>query len=186
MNRATSQAITEIRQKLVRLAERDPDCQVFGSQAHRYALGPRLSQDRLSGMERDFRATLPEQYRAFLLELGNGGAGPYYGLFKLAGDDPEDLTDYGSLDKPFPWTEKIRPRRPSIPGALYICHYGCALRFLLVVTGKSEGEIWHDWQADGLGIYPACDAQGKRMQFFDWYLEWLDSALIKLSPSDLK
>jgi len=177
MIRDQSSIIQEIRQGLQLLADGDRGYELFGAKAHRYTLGRPLSEDRLSGMERDFRAMLPEQYRQFLLEIGNGGAGPYYGLFELAGRDPEDLTDYSALGQPFPWTKKVlRPRR-ALPGALFICHYGCALRFFLVVTGKSKGEVWHDWRADGRGCYPATDAKGEPLQFFDWYLQWLDSAL---------
>lgn len=67
-----------------------------------------------------------------------------------------------------------------VPGALYLCHYGCALRFFLVVTGQCYGEVWHDWQADGTGIYPAEDVQGNRLGFLEWYEEWLDKSLAGL------
>lgn len=186
MARDLSYATTEIKQKLATLAARDPNYQIFGARSHRYKLGPAIPEGRLSGIERDYGVRLPEDYRHFLREIGSGGAGPYHGLFRLRGadakdfTDPEDLTDCDTLGKPFPWTEKIlRPRRPGIPGALYICHYGCALRFILVVTGKCRGEVWHDWQADRLGVYPAAGERGERLSFYDWYMQWLDSSLKK-------
>jgi hypothetical protein len=65
---------------------------------------------------RDFeelhRVRLPPDYRDFLLSIGNGGAGPYYGVFKLG--EMDDGFDYkawrendgfiGVLSEPFPHT----------------------------------------------------------------------------------
>ncbi len=34
-------------------------------------------------MEADFNIKLPDDYVYFLTEIGNGGAGPYYGLYSL-------------------------------------------------------------------------------------------------------
>jgi hypothetical protein len=74
----------------------------------------------------------------------------------------------------------------SLPGALYLCHCGCALRFFLVVNGPCKGEVWQDWQADGTGIHPAVDAQGRRTGFVEWYERWLDESLAELGdkPDD--
>src|SRR5258708_5365552 len=111
----TSRTTAEIRRKLTALASQDPKHQLFGASYHRYELGPPLPEKRLSAMEREYGARLPEDYRHFLLELGNGGAGPYYGLFRLGGSDSEDFTDCEALGTPFPWVEKVLlPRRPSI------------------------------------------------------------------------
>ena len=35
---------------------------------------------------------LPEEYKFFLTQIGNGGAGPYYGLYSL--DEAERYTEY--------------------------------------------------------------------------------------------
>ena len=55
---------------------------------------------------------LPEGYRRFLTEVGNGGAGPYYGVFKFREMDDcysfqrwsENDGFVGTLSKPFPHT----------------------------------------------------------------------------------
>ncbi len=83
---------------------------VFGEDAHNYELQPTLSEDEVSDFEIENRIRLPEDYRQFLIRVGNGGAGPYYGLFKL-GEMDHDF-DYGpwgdfvgQLSSPFPHTE---------------------------------------------------------------------------------
>ena len=59
-----------------------------------------------------------------------------------------------------------------------ICHYGCAIYFLLVVTGNNAGQIWVDDRANDSGIYPAISKlTGKQMTFFEWYDEWLTENL---------
>ena len=106
------------------------------------------------------------------------------------------------IQKPFLWTEALNPydwenpcgmedvwcdedvdegeRRQVIlrvPGALYICHYGCAIRFFLIVKGKCVGEVWRDSQTDDRGIMPECSADGRHLGFLDWYEKWLDEGI---------
>lgn len=46
-------------------------------------LAPPLTEADVADVERQFSARLPEAYRAFLLEIGAGGAGPGFGLYPL-------------------------------------------------------------------------------------------------------
>jgi hypothetical protein len=57
-----------------------------------------------------------------------------------------------------------------VPGALYVCHYGCAIRFFLIVKvkGKCVGEV-RDSQTDDRGIMPECSVDGRHLGFLDWY-----------------
>ena len=195
-DRATA-ALERIRDKLGSLRRLDAECKLFGATSHRYRLGPPLAEPDLKWFERQLRITIPSEYRVFLAEIGHGGAGPYYGLFTLDGDDSENITSIDELSKPFRWTDAFNPEdweNPceqdgvecdedgefvgmSVPGALYLCDYGCALRFFLVVSGPCQGEVWHDWQSDGAGIYPAVNAEGHRLGFLEWYEQWLDQSL---------
>jgi len=75
--------VAEARSLLARLREADPNLQVFGASFHRYAFEPRISESRLRSWEHEHGVELPSAYREFLTELGNGGAGPFYGIFPL-------------------------------------------------------------------------------------------------------
>ncbi len=142
---------------------------------------------------------LPAEYRDFVMQVGHGGAGPFYGLFQLNGCNLENPTDLDQIKKPFHWTDATNPahwQTPGpedgvlvesdgtagerylewwiIPGVLYICHYGCAKRFFLVVNGSQSGEVWIDRQAEDNGIIPECGEDGSRLHFLQWYEKWLD------------
>ena len=71
-----------ITEKLARLRTARPA--VFGVEAHGFHLNPRLSEADTSAFEQDHQVILPSDYRQFLNEVGNGGAGPFYGVFLLS------------------------------------------------------------------------------------------------------
>jgi len=192
--------LDRIAEKLNHLREADRAFSVFGSDSHGYLLGPKLTEHNLLAVEQQLGIDLPKEYRLFLARLGEGGAGPYYGLFTLDGDS-EDITNPDCIRKPFRWLEACNPyewedpcsqedvwcddaeedENPQIilnvPGALYICHYGCAIRFFLVVNGQCVGEVWKDSQADDGGILPECGNDGRHRGFLDWYESWLNEAI---------
>jgi hypothetical protein len=83
---------------------------LFGAAAHGYRMNAPLSEGELAAFETKHGVALPEDYREFLLRVGNGGAGPYYGVFKLGEmDDGFGFGPWGDfvgdLSKPFPHTE---------------------------------------------------------------------------------
>ena len=176
----------------------------FGSNAHRYKFNSRLSEYSLQSFEQSFSITLPADYKNFLTQIGNGGSGPYYGLFPLSDWNFElDITDNSFLSSAFPHLDKWNLERDfdtnkedyyeteefqkweenyfsnnHIKGSMRICHYGCAIYFLLVVTGNNAGQIWVDDRANDSGIYPAISKlTGQQMTFFEWYDEWLTENL---------
>jgi hypothetical protein len=117
--------LDEVRVKLATLARLDPDCQVFGAGAHRYQLEPCATADALDRFERAHDLTLPADYRAFLREVGNGGAGPMYGLAPLEPWRPDEFSQvvatvttrdgasYSAGTGPRPGL--ARPADPSMP-----------------------------------------------------------------------
>jgi hypothetical protein len=66
-------------------------------------------------------------------------------------------------------------------GLLYLCHLGCALREALVVTGPARGQMWADDTAEGGGLRPLRDDNGKPLGFARWYRHWLDTAQDQMS-----
>lgn len=56
---------------------------VFGFDGHGFHMNPVLSESEAAAFERDHKIMLPFDYRQFVTEVGNGGAGPFYGIFPL-------------------------------------------------------------------------------------------------------
>ncbi|PGH42204.1 SMI1/KNR4 family protein [Micromonospora sp. WMMA1996] len=114
---------SDVRERLARLAAAPAASAVFGSAGHGWELEPPLSTGDLAEVEAQLGVELPGEYRAFLLVAGRGGAGPAYGLFPLRRHDGRwswegdgaDLTDLGTLARPFPHVEAFNPA-DGLPG----------------------------------------------------------------------
>jgi SMI1/KNR4 family protein SUKH-1 len=72
---------THVLELLTRLQHIRPA--VFGSDQHQWALNEPLSENAIAEFERCLSIRLPNEYRSFIARVGNGGAGPYYGVFPL-------------------------------------------------------------------------------------------------------
>lgn len=66
--------------KIEQIKELDSYFNVFGSQEHKYRLNQTISIDKIHEFERKYDIKLPREYVDFVTILGNGGAGPFYGL----------------------------------------------------------------------------------------------------------
>src|SRR5262245_20729612 len=102
--------ITVIKKKLDELARKDIGFQIFGASSHRYQNKGRLYEHEVKSFEKTYNIHLPPDYREFILQIGNGGAGPFYGLESLADGLYEDLhykrkNDLINPSLEFPFTE---------------------------------------------------------------------------------
>lgn len=94
------------------LTRLDLDCACFAAKSHWYDLNPPLAEEEVARMEAKHQCRFPSEYRRFITEIGNGGAGPSYGVFPLGQHDHgHDLSRWedgyglvGDLSKPFPLT----------------------------------------------------------------------------------
>ncbi len=68
--------IKSLKSRLEELRSIDKNLNIFGTSEHKYFLNDPVSESTVSAFERRFDITLPEDYRNFLLLVGNGGAGP--------------------------------------------------------------------------------------------------------------
>jgi SMI1 / KNR4 family (SUKH-1) len=177
-----------VRARLAAARAADPELRRFGADTHRYALGPPLDEAAVAEFEARHGVVLPAAHRSFLTEVGDGGAGPYYGLYPLDGSglhpvDVDERARPGHLAAAFPHTVAWNPvyygPHPEITeddysadeqtaGSLVICHYGCGALFRLVVTGPARGQVWFDDRCSGGGLTPGPD-------FATWYGDWLHS-----------
>ena len=185
---------------------REPQYRIFGSGQHRYKFNPRLTFNEIEKFEKTNEIKLPSEYKEFITQIGNGGCGPIYGLFPISMWNFElDICESDFLHKEFPYTKSWKATKnfieqgdyfdtpefqeweeenfsnKHITGSMRICHYGCAIYYLLIVSGKEAGNIWVDDRANDGGIYPALSRRtSERQTFFQWYDEWLTESIDKL------
>lgn len=100
-----------------RSAKRIP--KVFGAESHGFKLNPVVRKSVVSKFEAKYGIQLPDDYRRCITEVGNGGAGPYYGVFKFHEMDDcfsfqrwkENDGFVGTLSQPFPhakpWNDTV-------------------------------------------------------------------------------
>ncbi|BDD10825.1 hypothetical protein FUAX_32570 [Fulvitalea axinellae] len=83
-----SEQIKRIKSKLPKAAKADPDLKVFGADSHNYSLGSPANAEDVMAFEKKYSVSLPDCFKAFILQVGNGGsgfqtsgAGPFYGIY---------------------------------------------------------------------------------------------------------
>ncbi|KHF32674.1 SMI1 / KNR4 family protein [Paenibacillus sp. P1XP2] len=187
--------LARIRLKLRKAAAADAECSVFGARVHKYRLQEPLGREALERFENTHGVKLPEEYAAFLTEIGNGGAGPYYGIHPLGARQSIDLDGIGL---PSPLRPKTREEASAEPkkhqrgdndppealedecgddsyfcrGLLNIGEQGCSYETMLVVTGEFRGKVVYldlDHPSSSFFTYEA--------NFLDWYERWLDEVI---------
>lgn len=169
-------SIKQLRELVQRLAEADASLRVFGADMHRYRLSPCLSEEAVAAFESSNRIALPADYREFLLHVGNGGAGPFYGLRPLDAEGRD-------LARPFPFEATAEMTEPAerpkgewgtrAPGTLELCHQGCTYYYYLVVSGPSRRTMWEG--EDDVSFFPT------GLSFAQWYRCWAEKALRALA-----
>jgi hypothetical protein len=113
LTRSMPATIQTICTDLQRCRDANPQPKVFGADSHGFVLNPPVKHSVITKFESRHQVTLPNEYREFLTQVGNGGAGPYYGVFKLG--EMDDSFDHkrwkendgfiGVLSEPFPHTK---------------------------------------------------------------------------------
>jgi hypothetical protein len=156
----------------------------FGWESHRYRLNPPLKERLLTDFEQTHGVTLPTEFRRFVLEVGDGGAGPAYGLQTY-----RNWGQWRSEQEPNT-VALICPMRPAmgdspplasrtsdtwhelLRGTIEIVCEGCSFSIMLIVTGEYRGRVVRvDTEDDGFP-YVTDDPD-----FLAWYERWLDHLL---------
>ncbi|WP_331127114.1 SMI1/KNR4 family protein [Longimicrobium sp.] len=191
-------ALDRIADKVRRARERD--LRPFGAESRGIPdIRPPLSPGEVAAVEARLGVALPEEYRGFITRVGDGGAGPAYGLFSLAAALREAKADAHPqvLAIPFPHVQTYNPDEdPEViafwdradagevsddeqrlqgareaGGTLPLCDEGCGYLHLLVVTGPTRGTMWVDSRGADAGFIPL------NVTFLDWYERWIDDVL---------
>ena len=189
--------IDEIKQKIEILKEMDKDFEIFGSSKHKYQLPPCKTEKEIQSFEKQHGISLPADYRSFLLHVGNGGAGPSYGMFKLEDyfDNSYAETNYTvhdnflsdnfkfSINAPYTESQYGNEDDPEYDpadyfndtaGSMVICHHGCGILNILIVSGEEKGKIWVDDRCNDNGLSRVS------VSFYEWYSKWLDYSIASL------
>lgn len=206
--------IERIKTKFDKLKQLDKNFEVFGSEKHKYKFNQTKSEKELIDFEENNGIKLPIEYKEFLMQIGNGGAGPYYGLEPIenglfADLDYKNENNLNDLSKPFPhskhWNLDFGEVTDENEGAYFkqkdeeyyqnkwangllrVSNFGCGVSMNLVVNGKEYGNLWVDDRCNDQGIYPNPYIENrKRITFLDWYELWIDTELKKLLTTTYK
>lgn len=155
----------------------DSGYRVFGSSKHRYQFNAPASPQRVREFEVQHSVSLPADYRQYLVEVSNGGAGPNYGLIDL------ERAAVGHIpSRPFPIPELesgsdvALSECAEIPGAVWLSDNGCATFDLMAVNGDLKGSVWTVLE----------DENHFRCSSFErWYAGWLQSAIRTINRETL-
>lgn len=168
----------------------DAGRQVFGAEKHQYRLGPVLALEEIRRVETQRQMKFPEEYVFYLTQVGNGGAGPYYGLYPFErvmrenrnprlGQIFEQTVMPGITGKQ--WREHMQRldalgenmetdmeceayRGELYAGMLSVGTQGCTYDHMLMLAGKYAGRIMYmDWNE--LPDNPPFDTG---MTFLEW------------------
>jgi hypothetical protein len=136
----------------------------------RRELAAPLSEGDVLAVEAKYGIRLPEDYRAFVTRLGDGGPGPVYGVLRLSDSVGWNSSEEGTLlsapcglvpDEDY-WATFAADSSES--GIMPFIHTGCGDFYWIVVTGKARGRILYHG-----GTVCFADDAG----FVDFYLRWL-------------
>ena len=146
-------------------------------------MGPTLSEAYITAFETACNTRLPEAYRLFLQQVGDGcqdirqpSGISIYGLKRLADTEVKDLSRSVTIDDYWLWeeeedeallTNKAFEERLGNEGVLLL-DQGCGDTYQLITSGKWAGEVWNFCD---VGAGPCCE----RQDFLGWLELWVDS-----------
>lgn len=162
----------ELRQQLEQARAADPEFRQVGAWQHRYCWNPPASLEQVEALEQKIGVSLPEGYRDFVLQVGNGGAGPFCGLFSL--DKVGEWLNWAVEPKKLPILDPKRGAKEREPGEKKRLPSGIPIGsdedtyFLyLLVAGPHRGRVFYGDYDGGRFFYP------REQDFLTWYRRWL-------------
>ncbi|GAA4875949.1 hypothetical protein GCM10023310_64570 [Paenibacillus vulneris] len=188
--------LDRIKSKLEKALHKDANFSVFGASSHKYRVYNKLTAKELEDWQAANRVTLPKPYAQFLTKVGNGGAGPYYGMYPI--EKAASYTDSNALAAKCvlhpgmtkeEWNHLVDPlisdedisdpeydaaRSRVMGGMLCIGTQGCEYDMYLVLEGEYRGKIVYtsDFYPDHPFFFVYEDS------FLDWYERWLDEIIL--------
>ena len=139
-------------------------------------MGDVLSEKEISDFEERHCVQLPQAYRIFLKEVGNGcNMIDGFQLYSLADIQARDLSQPFMLedewiweDDDAAWADLVKMMDAKLKGQFELINIGDGMGYNLIVTGQCRGEVWSFADA---GVQPCCE----RQDFLGWFELWLDT-----------
>lgn len=157
---------------------------------------------QLLDFESELGLVLPDDFRRFIVEVGNGGAGPAYGLGAF--NPQAKAFRHPAWRAPFviPKQGEDDDGDDEPSGCIKLSDYGCGILDFLVVNGTERGNIW--FSDDACHLYPlpgsgsdslrhdlptdrtsslvwrqrlGAPANTSRISFVDSFEKWIDEVL---------
>ncbi|MCQ4085676.1 SMI1/KNR4 family protein [Saccharibacillus sp. JS10] len=183
--------IERIRQKIPQVIETPGAEHVFGASSHHYQLHAPITMTELNDLEKDWGVKLPEAFAAFITLVGNGGAGPYYGIYNvqqmkpdrtgigipsvlkvnLETQDWQSENDFALIDEDLDDEAYEEAAANLLSGTVEIGTMGSSYEILLIVSGEHEGRILY-WDSEFYRPFFTYENH-----FLDWYERWLDEII---------
>lgn len=188
-----SDQISRIKRKLPLAAKADPGRAVFGAKSHNYRIGPPAREQDVQSLESRYSFQFPSYFRAFVTQVGNGGAkpkhaaaGPFYGINSLndsAAHVSAQILTQPSLLQPemieAEWMEMDTEAQDIEDydddllwrGLWPLGTQGCTCDHALILNGPERGRVVN------------LDGDSRRAiftfenNFLDWYERWLDEVI---------
>lgn len=172
---------------------------IFGSETHKYTFNQPAEIEDILKFEKKYNIKLPESYISFLTLVGNGGAGPFYGLYSL--EQLEHNNEYLMQDNSIEtfidknltveeWNKVVKVYDESdddsfdaimcriTKGALVIGTQGCSVDTLLMCGGSEYGKIVYiNWDMN-------CDCPPELTNLT--FEEWVISYFYKIVIGDIR
>jgi len=192
-----------IKKLIQKVANKDKNYKIFGSDSHKYLLNETVSLEQVRAFEAKYQVELPEEYVFFITKVGNGGAGPFYGIDPLCLDEEYEkhyqklskptkynddylqfykkclaLSEKEKLDEDF-FEEEYNIEDDDInfddclDGVLNINTQGCTFDTLLVLNGSRKGELVYIDWNFELYNPPRLI----NMTFLEWYQSFFEEVL---------
>lgn len=142
--------------------------------ARNIKMGECVLEEEIVEFERSCKVQLPQAYRLFLKNVGNG-CGDGFPLNRLQDIERKDLSRPFILEDYWIWEDDEREadiiekemEEKVYQGEMELINMGDGMSYNLIVTGKCRGEVWN---FTDVGVQPCCE----RQDFLGWFELWLD------------
>lgn len=186
----TRQHQEKIKNYIAKLKILDESRFLLGADYHEYFICSTIKHAKIETLKSKYHIDLPLGYEYFLTLIGNGGAGPHYGIHKIedslefATQKKWNLTEPSllTLDRYcfIPDSDSENELSWMFNSSFPIADSACGGFFFLILNGKKSGEIWK-YHGSSKGII-----EKKSENFLQWYEKWLSANLMAGVVAEIK